>query len=33
MVTINGFINSQRIKWLGYVMRLTTNELTKIVLN
>jgi hypothetical protein len=31
--TINRFIKSQRLKWLGHVMRRNTDALTKVVLN
>ncbi|KAL4148399.1 hypothetical protein QTP88_002652 [Uroleucon formosanum] len=33
IVTINGFIKSQRIKWLGHVMWRNTGALTKVALN
>lgn len=32
ILTINGFINNQRIHWLGQVMRRSTEAVTKIVL-
>jgi hypothetical protein len=33
IVRVNGFIKSQRIKWLGHVMRRNTDALTKVALN
>ncbi|KAL4147798.1 hypothetical protein QTP88_002147 [Uroleucon formosanum] len=33
IVTVNGFIKSQRIKWLGHVMRRNTDALIKVALN
>ena len=33
IVSINGFIKSQRLQWLGHVMRWNNDAVTKIVLN
>jgi hypothetical protein len=33
IVTVNGFLKSQRIKWLGHVMLRNTDALTKVALN
>ncbi|KAL4142816.1 hypothetical protein QTP88_005213 [Uroleucon formosanum] len=33
IVTVNGFIKSQRIKWIGHVMRRNTDALIKVALN
>jgi len=33
MTTINGFIKSQRIQWLGHVMRHSADAAIRIVLN